>query len=48
MYNDDYTWCDAIWGKDITCDLFSSLLDLCRVIGLHMSIALVGLGWDCE
>ena len=41
--NDDYTWYDVIWGKGIAYGIFTSLLALCGVIGLHMGIALVGL-----
>ena len=46
--HDDYTWSDFIWGKGITYGLFTSLLGSCGVMGLHMSIALIGLDWDCE
>ena len=48
MYDDDYTWCDVIWDKSIAYGLFTSLLGLCGVMGLHMNIELVCLDWDYE
>ena len=46
MYDDDYTWYDVIWGKGITYGLFTSLLGLCWVMGIYISIALVGFNWN--
>ena len=48
MYDDDYESYDVILGKGITYGLFTSLLGLCGVMGINMSIALLGLNLDCE
>ena len=43
MYDDDYTCYVVIWGKGNSYSLFSSLLGLRGIMGLHIHIVLVDL-----
>lgn len=43
-----YTCYDDVWGNDTTSDIIDSLFGVCKVMGLHMHIALVDLKWGYE